>query len=82
MSALTSAMASSWSSVSTKPKDDSISACHGVSGPKAWPATARRRRYRSTSSSATSPAAARARARVRCQSAPPIFESVGDSPPL
>ena len=82
MSRLTSAIARSWSSVSTKGKDDSISSCHGVSGPKACPSTARRRRYSSTSSAATSPAAARARARVRCQSAPPIFESVGDSPPL
>ena len=45
MSALTSAIALSWSSVSTKPNEDSISACHGVSGPKACPSTASRRRY-------------------------------------
>ena len=82
MSPLTSAIAFSWSSVSTNPNEDSISVCHGVSGPNALPSTARRRRYSSTSSAATSLAAARALARVRCQSAPPIFESVGDSPPL
>ena len=82
MSPLTSAMAFSWSSVSTNPNADSISVCQGVSGPNALPSTARRRRYSSTSSAATSLAAARALARVRCQSAPPILESVGDSPPL
>ena len=36
----------------------------------------------STVSAATSAAAWRALARVFCQSEPPIFESVGDSPPL
>ena len=30
-------MARSWSEVSTNGNDDSSSACHGVSGPKAWP---------------------------------------------
>ncbi len=35
MSAVTSSMARSWSAVSTKGNDDSSSACHGVSGPKA-----------------------------------------------
>ena len=37
MSALTSSMARSWSAVSMNGKDVSSSACHGVSGPKAWP---------------------------------------------
>ena len=37
MSALTSSMARSWSEVSTNGNDDSSSACHGVSGPKACP---------------------------------------------
>ena len=42
----------------------------------------RRRRYSCTRSAATSAAAAFAQARVRCQSAPPIFDSVGDLRPL
>ena len=37
MSALTSVMAVSWSTVSVNPNASSISACHGVSGPNAWP---------------------------------------------
>ena len=37
MSAFTSTIAFSWSGVSSKAKDCSISACQGVSGPKAWP---------------------------------------------
>ena len=37
MSSFTSAMAFSWSGVSTYGKASSISRCHGVSGPKAWP---------------------------------------------
>ena len=37
MSALTSSDARIWSGVSSYGNDASISACHGVSGPKAWP---------------------------------------------
>ena len=37
MSALTSAAARSWSMVSSYGNEASISACHGVSGAKAWP---------------------------------------------
>ena len=37
MSALTSATARSWSTVSSYGNDASISICQGVSGAKAWP---------------------------------------------
>ena len=40
MSVLTSVMAVSWSTVSVNPNASSISACHGVSGPNAWPGAA------------------------------------------
>ncbi|SLJ83064.1 Uncharacterised protein [Mycobacteroides abscessus subsp. abscessus] len=33
-------MAVIWSTVSVKAKASSISFCHGVSGPKAWPGAA------------------------------------------
>ena len=45
MSALTSAAARSWSTVSSYGNDASISACHGVSGPKAWPCAPARAAY-------------------------------------
>ncbi len=81
MSSLTSSMARSWSTVSTNGNDDSSSACHGVSGPKAWPETSSRRRYRATSSSAISCTAARARDRAFCHSEPPSRLTEGESPP-
>ena len=81
MSARTSSIARSWSTVSVNGNSASTSCCQGVSGAKAWPGVSARARYSATSSAAISPAAAFARAVVRCQSAPPIFESVGVSPP-
>ena len=81
MSAFTSSMARSWSEVSMNGNDDSNSACHGVSGPKAWPVTWSRRRYSATNSSATSCTAARALDRAFCHSDPPSRLTVGESPP-
>ena len=40
MSSFTSSMACSWSGVSSYGNASSISRCHGVSGPKAWPGVA------------------------------------------
>ena len=59
MSALTSATARSWSRVSSYGNDASSSACHGVSGAKAWPWAAARAAYSSSSSSARSSTALR-----------------------
>ena len=42
MSALTSATARSWSSVSSYGNEASSSCCQGVSGAKAWPSAAAR----------------------------------------
>ena len=54
MSALTSAMATRWSGVSTYGKASSISACHGVSCPNAKPSALTRFWYSTTSSWAIS----------------------------
>ena len=55
MSPLTSVIAVSWSTVSVKPNASSISACHGVSGPNAWPGEACRLAYSDTSSAGDLP---------------------------
>src|ERR1700732_2235054 len=70
MSALTSVIAVSWSTVSVKPNASSISACHGVSGPNACPAEACRFAYSDTSSPAISLTALRAFVLVLTQSQP------------
>ena len=71
MSALTSAAARSWSSVSSYGKDASISDCHGVSGANAWPRASAREAYSASSSSARSSTALRTRCLVRSHSVPP-----------
>ncbi len=82
MSALTSSIVTSWSGVSTYAKASSSSRCHGVSGPKECPWVAIRAEYRRISSPAISLTCLRARALVFFQSAPPILDSDGDSPPV
>ena len=77
MSLLTSVMAVSWSTVSVNPNASSISACHGVSGPNAWPGAAWRLAYSATSSLAISRTARRALVLVLVQSLPPSRLSVG-----
>lgn len=81
MSALISSIVCSWSCVSAKGNASSSSRCHGVSGPKAWPLAAMRAEYSLTSSTAMSRTALRALPLACAQSLPPIFESVGPSPP-
>ena len=81
MSCLTSSIAVSWSTVSVKGNASSISRCHGVSGPNARPGADCRLAYSWTSSVAISRTALRALRLVFCQSAPPILDSVGASPP-
>ena len=77
MSAFVSATARSWSTVSSYGKLASISACQGVSAPKAWPRAAVRAAYSSRSSSARSSTARLTRCFVRSQSVPPRRLSVG-----
>ena len=81
MSALTSVMAVSWSTVSVKENASSISACHGVSGPNGCPGDAWRLAYSDTSSPAISRTARRALVFVFVQSLPPRRLSVGACPP-
>jgi len=81
MSDLTSVIAVIWSTVSVNPNASSISACHGLSGAKAWPADACRLAYSDTSSEAISRTALRALVFVFAQSLPPRRDNVGDSPP-
>ena len=73
--------ARSWSIVSSYGKDASISACHGLSGPNAWPRASAREAYSARSSSARSSTALRTRCLARSHSVPPSFESAGRSPP-
>jgi hypothetical protein len=63
----------SWSSVSTNGNDDSISVCHGVSGPKACPVDGQAPPVQLHQLLGHLVAAARALARVFCHSEPPIF---------
>ena len=81
MSALTSATARSWSTVSSYGNDASISICQGVSIPKAWPRAPARAAYSWSSSSASSATALRTRCLDRSHSVPPSLESAGRSPP-
>ena len=81
MSPLTSAMATRWSGVSTYGKDSSISACHGVSLPKAKPSALTRFWYSTTSSWAISRTAERTRLLALAKSLPPRRCRVGASPP-
>ncbi|CFR36548.1 Uncharacterised protein [Mycobacterium tuberculosis] len=81
MSALTSSMAVSWSTVSVKPNASSSSACHGVSGENACPGLACRLAYSETSSPAISRTARRALVLVLAQSLPPSRLSAGACPP-
>ena len=81
MSTLTSSMAVRWSGVSTNGNPSSISACHGVSLPNAWPAALTRFWYSTTSSWAISRTALRTRDLALAKSAPPRRCSVGASPP-
>ena len=81
MSALTSSIVVSWSGVSMYGNACSSSRCHGVSGPKAWPLDAMRAEYSRISSLAISLTAFLALRLVLFQSAPPILDSDGASPP-
>ena len=81
MSALTSSMALRWSGVSTYGKASSISCCHGVSWPNAWPSALTRFWYSTTSSWAISRTAERTRLLALAKSLPPRRCSVGASPP-
>jgi hypothetical protein len=77
MSALTSSIASRWSSVSVNGKRSSNSRCQSPSGAKAKPLRRRRSAYRPSSSPASSCAARRARAFIVSQRVPPSFDSGG-----
>ncbi len=81
MSRLISSIVVSWSAVSANGKASSSSRCHGVSGPNAWPFDAMRAEYSFTRSTAMSRTALRAFDLAADQSEPPIFDSVGFSPP-
>ena len=81
MSALISSIVCSWSGVSANGNASSSSRCHGVSGPNAYPFAAMRAEYSLTSSTAMSRTALRALPFAAAQSLPPIFDSVGASPP-
>ena len=81
MSDLMSTIAVRWSGVSTNGKASSISRCHGVSCPKAWPSALTRFWYSTTSSWAISRTADLTRPLALAKSLPPSRCSVGASPP-